>query len=285
MRFVLLALAVLASTAEADTLDLKKTLAKVKACAAAENLDKLGAIEKIETIGKRSQNVVVHLIGKKARGYAVWGNDGCEVIPVVGKPVAFAKGNFGNGATHAFALRGAQSDGAISVSVVTLKAGDKLLDLLVLPEDCEDHMSLSRRAVFAGRDSLELACYTSGGADQGRGDSLLDAADGSLSILLSVNAGIGWVQGQDEQTGKMCTARIPGGMKIVATGDAPVIDASEPTTPEEAEAAKVERQSGGCDATVTIRRHVFDATKKKFVRAKDKPRFQTLRKICTCRRM
>ncbi|MBA3498811.1 MAG: hypothetical protein H0T65_00445, partial [Deltaproteobacteria bacterium] len=155
MRFAVVLL-LLASAAHADSLDVKSTVAKVKACANAEDLAALGAIDKAETIGKRAASAMVQLTGKKARGYVVFGSDGCSVIPVAGKPVAFVRGKFGGGSTLAYALRGGPSCGDVCASVVSLKSKDgKLLDLLVLPNDCEDGMKMAKRAVFAGRDSIE----------------------------------------------------------------------------------------------------------------------------------
>ena len=76
------------SVAHAESLDVAKTLEKVTSCGG-DPFDKLGTIEKAESIGKRPTASVFHLIGKKARADV-------EVIAVAGKPLAFAKGNFGN---------------------------------------------------------------------------------------------------------------------------------------------------------------------------------------------
>jgi hypothetical protein len=276
---IVVVLALATSLAHAESLDVKATLAKLDGCV----LDELGAIEKADTIGKRPVAEIVQLTGKKARGYVIRAHETCYVVAVVGKPVDFAKGNFGGAATTAFALRSSKSDGDPGVSVVSLKSkDDALLDVLVLPEDCEDAMTLAKRSVFAGRDSLVLGCYTSGGADQGRGDMLLDAGDGSLRVLLNVNAGIAWVQGP-KAGGKpyeMCTARSPGGLRIVTAGAKPVVEAVEPAQAEEAEAAKVEWTSGGCEAIVKTTRYEHDG--KKLV-VKGKPRLSRVKKLCNCK--
>lgn len=268
----------LTSVAFADPLDLKATLKKTEKC----DLAPLGTIEKADTIGKRPQSEMVQLTGKTARGYVVFAHETCFVIPVGGKPAAFLKGNFGNGATNAYALRSGISDGDPGVSVVSLKSkDDALLDVMLLPEDCEDGMTLSKLSLFTGRDSIKLGCFSSGGADRGRGDMLIDTADGNLSLVLNVNAGIAWVQIPWEEGKPHCTARQPGGVKVVTVGEKPVVEASEPAEFEEAEAAKIEWTSGGCDAIVKTKRHEWDG--KKFV-AKGKPRFSRLKKICTCKK-
>jgi len=278
MRFVVL-LVLLTTAASAGPLDVKKTLAKAEACGvSADALAPLGVVEKVETIAKRSENVVVQLVGKKARGYLVWGET-CNVVPVVGKPVAFVKGNFGGGATAAYALFGGSAE--TGVNVVSLKSGDKLLDVLVFPEDCTNGMSLSKRTVFAGRDSIEASCFASGGADVGRSDHILDAGDGTLGVLLSVFAGIAWVQIPETDKSPYCTARSPGGIKIVTTGDKPVLEGTTVATPEEAEAAKADRQAGGCEQTVITRR--FELAGKTF-KATGKPRVWLARKLCSCRK-
>lgn len=281
MRVVLLLVA-LCSVASADALDQKKTLDKVKACAAAEDLAPLGAIERIETIGKRGADTVLNLVGKKARGYAVFTDDGCFVVPVVGKPAAYAKGNFGNNATAAFALTSARcQDPATCRAVVSLKKDDQVLDLFVLNSLCENGITLAKRAVFAGRDSLELGCSTSGGADVGRTDYLLDAGSGILVQMLVVNAGIGWIQIDDNGPPK-CQLRIPGGLKVVTAGAKPEIDVTSPATPEEADAAKIDFQSGGCDITVATRRFVLDKAGTSFVAKPGAPRVTTKKKFCQC---
>jgi hypothetical protein len=269
----------LTSVASAESLDVKATLKKLDGCV----LDELGTIEKANTIGKRRATDIVELSGKKARGYVVHAHETCFVVAVVGKPYAFAKGNFGGTATTAYALRSSKSDGDPGVSVVSLKSkDDALLDVLVLDEDCEDAMTLAKRAVFAGRDSLVLGCYSSGGADQGRSDMLLDAGDGSLRLLLNVNAGIAWVQGPSEDKPyEMCTARSPGGLRIVSAGAKPVVEAVEPAQFEEAEARKIEWTSGGCEAIVKTTRYEHDGAK---LVVKGKPKFSRVKKLCNCKK-
>jgi hypothetical protein len=282
MRVVLL-LALLSSVASAETLDLKKTLDKVKNCGADE-LPGLGVIDRVESIGKRSPAQVVHLVGKKARAYVIFRDDDCEVMPVVGKPDAFAKGNFGNGATVAYALSGPRcNDESRCHAVVSLKSkDDKLVDLLVLPELCENAITLAKRAVFAGRDSIELGCSASSGADGHRTDYLLDTGSGSLESMLAVNAGVGWMQLRDDGEPPNCKLRIPGGLKIAKTGAAPELDVTTPATPEESEAAKVEHQSGGCDVTVATRRYVLDKAGTAFVAKAGAPKVTTKKKFCQC---
>ena len=75
-----------------------------------------------------------------------------------------------------------------------------------------------------------------------------------------------------------CVARVPGGLKITA-GAKPAIDVTTMSTPEDAEAAKVEWHSGGCEATVSTRRFAFDG--KQFV-ATGKPRISVAKKLCRC---
>jgi len=293
MRFAI-CLLLLGSVAQAAPLDTQAADAVLKECKNSPGFAALGEIKSVETIGNRPFAVntkadndtppsVVHLLGKTARGYAVMLQGiGCEVIPVVGKPTGFAKGNFGGGATVAYALNGACGGGGICTTVVSLKSkDDRLLDLLVLSEGCEVAISMQKRAVFSGRDSIEIGCFGSGGADVGRADMILDAGTGSLEQLLVFSAGTGWVQIDDESP-KRCTARIPGGLTVVKVGDKPEIDVTMMSEPEEAEEQHVERFSGGCDATVATRRHVFDKRANKFVAKPGKPRLRTLRKICTC---
>jgi hypothetical protein len=173
MRALVLLL-VLSSTASAETLDLKKTLERMKPCSE-ESFAMLGPIEKFESIGKRPATEIIHVFGKKARGYALFNRDGangCELVPVVGKPLAFAKGNFGNTATASYALQ-APNCGQMCSTVVSLKSkDDTLLDVLVMTETCENGIAMTKQAVFAGRDSIVLQCWSSGGADVGRGDHL-----------------------------------------------------------------------------------------------------------------
>jgi hypothetical protein len=282
--FVVLLLLSSAADASAETLDLKKTLAKVKACDDANELAALGEVTSAESIGKRSADRVVHLVGTKARGYVIFGEDQCEVMPVVGKPIAFARGNFGNNATTAYALSGPRcTDDSRCNAVISLKSkDDKLVDLVVLASPCENGMTLAKRPVFAGRDSLELGCSTSGGADVGRTDYLFDAGSGSLVEMLVVNAGIGWMQLRDDGEPPNCSLKIPGGIKVVTVGAKPEIDVTSPATPEEAAAATIEFQSGGCDAIVATRRFVLDSTKTKFVAKPGPPRVTTKKKFCRC---
>lgn len=281
MRVLVLVVLVLYSTASAETLDRKEMLERIKGCDE-QTLAMLGPIEKFESIGKRPVAEAVHVFGKKARGYALFDRDGangCELIPVVGKPLAFAKGNFGNGATVSYALQ-VPNCGQTCSTVVSLKsADDKLLDLLVMSEACENGIDMSKQAVFAGRDSIVLRCFSSGGADVGRGDHLLDAGSGALVEMLAVNAGIGWVQIEDGKQPR-CSLRIPGGLAVAVKGAKPELDVTEPTTPELAEEAKVDYKSGGCDITVQTRRMVFDGSK--FV-AKGKPKIFTKKKFCECK--
>lgn len=279
-RFLLatILLSGVASTASADDLDVKKTVAKVKACAQEETFAKLGDVTKAETIGKRPATKLVHLIGKKARGYVIFTDDSCDLIPVVGKPAAATKGNFGADATVAYALQGC-GDPSTCNEVVSIKTkDDKLVDLLVLPEVCEA-TTMTKRAVFTGRDSLEVNCFVSGGADQGRHDYLLDAGTGALTEMLSVDAGIGWVQIADDGNNK-CRLKIPGGFKVATTGDKPELDVTTVSTPEEAEAAKVAYESGGCDITLATRR--FALAGAKFTAKPGKPKVMIKKKNCEC---
>jgi hypothetical protein len=282
MRALVLVL-VVSSTASAETLDLKKTLERMKPCNA-ETLAMLGPIEKFESIGKRPTTELVHVIGKKARGYALFNRDGangCELVPVVGKPLSYAKGNFGHGAVAAYALA-APNCGEMCSTVVSLKSkDDALLDVFVSSELCENGLTMKKQAVFAGRDSIVLGCYGSGGADVGRSDHLLDAGSGALVEMLAVNAGTGWIQTNDDGSAPRCSLKIPGGLAVATTGAKPELAVTEPTTPELAEAAKVDYQSGGCDITVQTRRMVFDG--KKFV-AKGKPKIFTKKKFCECQK-
>ncbi len=274
MRAAVVILLLLGSTARAD--DLVK---KVTACASPETLAPLGAIDRVSTIPTRTN--VVEVFGKTARGYVVFEADACFVVPVAGKPAAFVKGTFGRDAVVAYALRAAGC-GEVCATVVSLKRkDDTLADVFALPRDCEDRIELTRRTVFADRDSIEVGCWNSAGADPDRTDLLLDAGTGKLEVMLEVVAGVAWIQLDDD--GPRCRARPPGGFRVVTTGTKPAIDVTTMATPEAAEAAKVEWHSGGCEATVATRRFALDSSGKRFVATSAKPRVSLAKKLCTCR--
>lgn len=272
------------SSASAETFDPARAKARLKACNT-ELLTKLGPIEKAETIGKHPASEMLHVVGKTARGYALFdrnGTTGCELIPVVGKPLAFAKGQFGGGGTVAYALTAPGcNDGTVCSLVVSLKSkDDALLDLHVFSDLCEDGVGLTKLSVFNDHDSLALACHSSGGADGSRSDHVLDAGSGALVEVLGVNAGTGWVQVTEDGNGPLCRLKIPGGIVVRTRGSLPEIDGTSPATPEESEAAKVQHESGGCDITVATKRYVFDG--KKFVAKRGKPKVFTKKNFCSC---
>jgi hypothetical protein len=282
---VFVALAVGASPASADSLDVKAIEKKVAACAAEDALKPLGAIEKADTIGSRKADSIVQLTGKKARGYVVFGDEQCVVVPVVGKPLGFAKGNFGAGGVVSYALRGAWCE-PLCKTVVSLKSkDDKLLDVLELPGDCT-RVTMSKRALFSGRDSIEVQCWRpDGGADPTRADYVIDAGTGSLVTVLDVVAGTAWFQfPEDKPAGQVCQAKPPGGFKVVTVGPKPAVDVTVIATSEEAEAAKVEFQSAGCDQTVATRRYELDKSGKLAPKA-GKPKISIAKKLCSCKKL
>lgn len=282
MFAVVASLAVSASASGAP--DRTKVLASLARCGPEGALASLGEIQRVEAVGSRSPDTIVQLTGAKARAYAIFDKDSCEVLPIIGKPAAYAKGNFGAGAVTAYALVGARcTDDSACHAVVSLKSkDDAVIDVFVLPQRCENGMTLARRTVFSGRDSLELGCSTSSGADTGRTDYLLDAGRGMLSVLLTVEAGVGWLQVPDDGSGPRCKAKIPGGFAIVTKGASPKLDVTTPATPDEAAAANVEHQSGGCDVTVATRRFVLDRRGTAFVATSSAPRVTTRTKFCQC---
>ena len=277
-----IALLLISSIAHADALDVKAIVKKLAACSSEEARANIGAIQKAETIGKRPASQIVQVIGAKARGYIVWqSEDMCTIVPVAGKPAGFVKGNFGGEATVAYALDGRGCE-PTCVMVVSLKSkDDKLLDVLPMNDGSSIKLTRTKRAVFPGRDSIELGCWGAAGADPHRGDYLLDAGSGALAVLLDVNAGVAWYQIDDDNRAKdgspRCQARPPGGMKIQPG----IVDATEKAEPEAAEAAKVEYHSGGCEATVSTQRYVVD--KDKLVK-KGKPKISIAKKLCTCKK-
>jgi hypothetical protein len=269
------------AVAHAEVLDVKKVVKQLEACTSEQARALVGTIEKAETIGKRPASKIVQVFGEKARGYVVWQGGGmCTLVPIVGKPAAFLKGNFGNGATTAFALDG-RDCAPTCLMVVSLKTkDDQLVDVLPLPDGCSGSVSMSRRSVFPGRDSIELGCWGSAGADPHRHDFLLDAGSGALAIALDVAAGVAWYQIDDEDRAAdgspRCQARPPGGLRIRPGS----VDATQRAEPEQAEAAKVDYTSGGCDQTVATQRYVVEAGK---LVKKGKPRVSIARKLCKCK--
>lgn len=275
-------------------LDAKQIAKQVARCAQAgedgsDPMAPIGAITRADAVGKRASAEVVQVTGKKARGYVFFASDGsCAVIPVVGKPAAYAKGDFGGGATVAYVLRAPSCNHMGCPTAITLKGAatttDAALDALLLPLQCEQGADLGKLGVFPGHDSLRLACFSSGGADVSRDDLLIEAVDGKLTVVAEVAAGTAWVQiGDDGMPKANCTARPPGGIAVVARGARPTIDVTAVATAEEAAAAKVELETAGCEQTIATHRQVYDASAHHFV-ASGAAKVARARNLCACKK-
>jgi hypothetical protein len=260
---VAIALACIAATAGAAAADADD-------CPNPTQLTELGDVKSIAPVGKHG---ALQVIGTKARGYAWRRAEACFVAPVVGKPLAAAR----LGARAAYVL-GTNCGYASCPGAMSLKDGERVLDVLGL-DGC-DSASLDRVKLFADHDSLKLSCWSSAGADSGREDLLVDVRGDELAVLAQIDAGVAWVQLPIEGD-KRCTARPPGGVRVVATGAEPVIETTIRATPEQAAAAKIEWTAGGCDAIVATTRGKYDAKQKAFVAA-GAPKISVVHGLCAC---
>jgi hypothetical protein len=288
-RCMLVATLLVPALARADGLELGAVTKQLEPCHASDDgsdpLAAVGAITRADPIGKRATTEAIQLVGKKSRAYVFFTANGCVVIPVVGKPAAYAKGELGGGKV-AYVLRTPTCNNMGCPTAVTIKGGatteDRALDAMLLPRACPDGVDLDRFAVFAGRDSLKLGCWGSSGADPDRIDYVIDTESAQLRVVAEVEAGVGWMQPPDETHPKPCQAKIPGGIAVAARGDKAAIDVSRPATEDEAKAAGVEHLNGGCDQTIATQREAYDATARKFAPT-GKPKVTIARKLCKCR--
>jgi hypothetical protein len=281
----LVIVALVAGTATADPIDvvhakLAKCPAQNQEPTAAEVIAaSLGGVTRVEAVNNRAIAAVAQLFGPKGRAYAFFLADGsCDVIPVAGKATAFAKGNFGGGATVAYIVQPPDCSKFHCPTAVSIKtADDKLVDV-VRVEPCSSGADLDKIVLRPGHDSLVLGCWNSGGADRDRTDALLDF-DGSLASVIEQTIGIAWVQTDSDPP--FCVAKAPGGIAVVSAGAAPIIDITHQLTADEATAANIERRGGGCEQSVKTQRYIYDPRTRRFVPS-GAPRYGMATKLCVC---
>jgi len=286
-RAVVVAVAVLVSrVAFADPVaDTRARIAVCRDKGYGQAVDTLGAIAKVEPIGHRPLAEAAQLFGAKARAYAMFHADGtCSIVPVVGKAAAATKGDFGNGATVAYLVQAAECTKESCPSVVSVKtAGDALVDAIEI-EPCVYGSELSRVRLHGDRDSLQLECWNSGGADRDLAERLIDVDHGTLAVVADAGIGIAWIQ-VEEGHEPYCVARPPGGITIAVRGDAPEIDIASQAHDEgdvaAAAKAHVEWKSSGCEQTFKTRHYTYDTKAHRFVPA-GPVHFGIATKLCKC---
>jgi len=134
--------------------------------------------------------------------------------------------------------------------------------------------------VFADHDSVIVHAFSSGGADVGRSDMLLELVDGKLTKVAEAFGGIAWHQPDEKQ---FCDAVPPGRIEIVTKGAQPVLDLVYVPYDDDAKIkAAPDWQSGGCEQTVVHQKATWDAKRKTFVAAATWT-YAVAHKICRCR--
>ena len=257
------------------------TVTKRLACLDKDLLAPLGTIQGAERIGSHPASAMLQVFGSRARGYVRFpdgsGDDDCDLAPVVGRPRAWARGDFGSGVVAAYALAAPCNRQGCMTAVSFLTADKRVAD--VWWDRCETRVELERIRVFPDHDSLLVRCWNSAGSDPDRADVLLDTSSGEAVKLAEVEAGVAWYQ---LDTKPMCQARPPGGLRVVTPGASPVLDLATVATEAQVKAAGIDWWSpGGCEAAIATARYTYRAADRRF-EPSGRPRISIVHHLCTC---
>jgi hypothetical protein len=133
----------------------------------------------------------------KLRYYVFPAEQPCIVTAVDGHPAGWVKGAFvpGAGPLIAYALKDCTSvphepNVDICRAAISIKTlDDRLVDVILLPDQCTYPQALERARLTASHESLRVPCLGMSGPDSARTDHLLDAGSGRLAVALTAELG------------------------------------------------------------------------------------------------